>query len=342
MTQHVVEPATAEQQADSIERYEETLVAGLPSEDAPMAINRAYRRLIPRWHFAMLNDERRNAAFRAALQAIVRPEHAVLDIGTGTGLLAMMAARAGARAVVSCEAVTPIAHMARRIVAANGLAGRVDVIAKPSFDLKVGRDMPVRADVLVTETIDCGLLGESVLPIVRHARRHLLREGARVIPARARVFFRLVESRAIHRNNFARSAAGLDVSLFNRFSTREYFPVRLSTWDHRPLCAATPLFDFDFQDGRLAPRRACIGVEPEQRGWVHGIVFWFELELSPGVHLSNSPDNLDSHWMQAVHCFERPVPVERGVSVVVRAAHDDTGFQFSLHPHGVLKAAEED
>jgi len=59
MTQHVVEPATAEQQADTIERYEEALAAGLPSEDAPMAINRAYRRLIPRWHFAMLNDERR-------------------------------------------------------------------------------------------------------------------------------------------------------------------------------------------------------------------------------------------------------------------------------------------
>jgi len=338
----MVEQATTEQQLDSIERYEETLAAGLPSESAPIAINRAYRRLIPRWHFAMLNDERRNAAFRAALQAVVRPEHVVLDVGTGTGLLAMMAARAGARVVVSCEAIAPIAHMARRIVDANGLGGRVDVVAKPSFDLRVGRDLPARADVLVTETIDCGLLGESVLSIVRHARQHLLRGGARVIPARARVLFRLIESRAIHRNNFARDAAGLDVSLFNRFSTREHFPVRLSTWDHRPLSAATPLFDFDFQDGSLASRRACIGVEAEQGGWVHGIVFWFELELSPGVHLSNAPDNTDGHWMQAVHCFERPVLIERGTPVVVRAAHDETGFQFSLHPHGAQKGAEEE
>jgi predicted nicotinamide N-methyase len=314
---------------DSIESFEAAMAQRFSPQRAPFALNRLYRRMIPRWHFAMLNDGDRTHAFQTALHALVEPGQLVLDIGAGSGLLAMMAVRAGARAAVSCELLEPLAHVARRIVAENGLSDRVSIVPKSSFALSIGRDLPARADVLVTETIDCGLLGEGILPIIRHAREHLLTGGARQIPARARVKFALLESSAIHRNNFAFETGGLDISLFNRFSTREYFPVRLATWTHELLCSPVVAFDFDFEAELPSSRVTSIPVELSRAGTVHGVVFWFELELGAGMQLSNAPGNTASHWMQAVQCFEVPLPLPRGPSSV-QVSHDETSIWFDV------------
>ena len=75
----------------------------------------------------MLNDTTRNDAFERAIKAAVAREgrHArILDIGAGSGLLSMMAARVGASNIVACERVPIIAEAAERIVALNGLDAR--------------------------------------------------------------------------------------------------------------------------------------------------------------------------------------------------------------------------
>lgn len=90
----------------------------------------------------MLTDGRRNLAYRLALEAVVQPEHTVLDIGTGTGLLAMLAAGSVAAArnvdcgnaaeytgtpVQACELFPPMANLARAIIKDNGLDNMVKV-----------------------------------------------------------------------------------------------------------------------------------------------------------------------------------------------------------------------
>ncbi len=317
---------------ESIESFEAALARHVPSGVPGNPINRIYRKLVPRWHFAMLNDTERNQAFASALQATVQPDDLVLDVGAGSGVLAMMAVRAGARAVVSCEMLEPIAHIARRIIAANGLSARISIVPKQSSLLTLGGDLPSRADLLVTETVDCGLLGEGILPIIRHAREQLLREGARIIPAKARVYFSLLESSVIHRINFTKEAAGFDVSLFNRFSTQEYFPVRISTWSHTLLSPRVEALAFDFERDALEPRCVRVPVTPLRSGLVHGVLFWFELDLGGGFLLSNSPDNPASHWMQAVQCFETPLRVESGQPLCVDVVQDLTSIRFTLTP----------
>ncbi|GAB1538560.1 hypothetical protein NUACC21_12220 [Scytonema sp. NUACC21] len=289
----------------------------------------SWQSLIPRWHFAMLNDVERNKAFETAIKHIVRPNCTVLDIGAGSGLLAMMAARHGA-SVTSCEMIQPIAQMAKKIIAINGFKDQIKIVSKKSDDLVVGLDLAQRADVLITETVDCGLVGEGILPIIRHARQALLTPDATIVPAKAVVKFSLLESHLVHNLNFASDATNFDVSPFNVFSTSGYFPVRLWIWPHRLLSKPTTAFEFDFRVDSLKPRQKEICVQVQHNGTVHGVVFWFELDLGNGVVLSNAVNNEKSHWMQAVQCFEQPMIVQKDELLKLMVRQSDTNIDFQI------------
>lgn len=299
-------------------------------EPADIFHSMSWESIIPRWHFAMLNDVERNKAFESAIKHFVRPNKTVLDIGAGSGLLAMIAARHGASCVTSCEMIQAIAHLAKKIIAINGFQDQITIVPKKSGDLVVGLDLAKRADVLITETIDCGLVGEGILPIIRHARQALLTADAKIIPSKAAVKFSMLESHLVHNLNFASDAASFDVSPFNIFSTVGYFPVRLWIWPHRLLSKPTTALEFDFQVDSLKSRQKEISVQVEHNGTLHGVVFWFELDLGNGVVLNNAVDNEKSHWMQAVQCFEKPMIVQKGDVLNLRIQQSDTNIDFQI------------
>uniref|UniRef100_A0A0R0JYU5 Protein arginine N-methyltransferase domain-containing protein n=1 Tax=Glycine max TaxID=3847 RepID=A0A0R0JYU5_SOYBN len=144
----------------------------------------------------MLNDSPRNTAFRQAIQkTITKPCH-VLDIGAGTGLLSMMAARAmgDEGRVTACESYLPMVKLMKKVLRINGMEGRVKVINKRSDELEVGLDIPSRADALVSEILDSELLGEGLIPTLQHAHDNLLVENALTVPYRATTYGQLVES----------------------------------------------------------------------------------------------------------------------------------------------------
>ncbi|KAF4527562.1 hypothetical protein B566_EDAN016040, partial [Ephemera danica] len=128
----------------------------------------------------MLHDTRRNQLYYAGLRSAVAAKHAagekahVLDIGTGTGLLSMMAVSCGADTIVACEAFEPMAKCAREIIEKNGMSDRISVVGKRSTELKIGEDLPHRANILVTEVFDTELIGEGALGTFRHALQNLL------------------------------------------------------------------------------------------------------------------------------------------------------------------------
>ncbi|WP_232293332.1 50S ribosomal protein L11 methyltransferase [Stigmatella aurantiaca] len=300
------------------------------TDAAAASLDETDQKLIPRWHFAMLNDVERNDAFSQAVRRAVVPGMCVLDVGSGSGLLSMMATQAGANTVISCESVEPVAAVAQRIIESNGFHERITIVPKVSFDLIVGRDLPRRADILITETVDCGLVGEGLFRIIRHARDHLLHEQSQIIPRRASIFCALLESSAIHKNNFASDASGFDVSLFNRFSTQGYFPVRLWTWEHRFLSEKVPALSYDFLVDPLLEREVRFPVRVKITGTLHGILFWFELDLGSGIRLSNEPGNSQSHWMQAIQCFEKPCHVKEGSILTVKVHQGETNIDFEI------------
>ncbi|KAL5493356.1 hypothetical protein EMCRGX_G014525 [Ephydatia muelleri] len=190
-----------------------------------------YDRMVMRWHFLMLNDLSRNMAYANAVDRAVsrRPDCCVLDIGSGTGILSMMAARSGAKMVSACDFNETLFSLSRDIVAANGFEGRVNIIHALSTSLTVPRDILNRADLVVTEIVDAGLLGEYIVPTLRHAWKELLLpriprpagveasvcgRGGRVIPRGATVYAVAIECPEIRRQSRLLSShiSGLDLS----------------------------------------------------------------------------------------------------------------------------------
>lgn len=291
--------------------------------EAQENLRNAYNDVVPAWHFAMVNDRPRNDAYKAAI-ALAAPGKRVLDIGTGTGLLAMMAARTGAKSITSCEANAVIAEQACAIIALNGLAGRVNVIAKHSTALTVGRELDQRAELLITETFSSDLLSEGILPTVEHAHRELLTPDAVVIP-------RIVSARAylgggpeIQAMLFAGRPDGFDLSPFDAFA-----PPRLATCmnnvPHDVLSDDFELFSFDLRAGLFGMDSRTLTIPVMRSGVAAALVQWIRLELDESSRYENRPSSgpqAEMHWTHILYRFPRPFAVRQDETVHLQIGHN--------------------
>lgn len=123
-----------------------------------------------------------NRKFSVALKKAIDKRHSkgekahVLDIGTGTGLLAMLAVRHGADSVVACEMFAPVAACASKIIEENGFSSKIKLVNKHSTSLTVGPDgdLTFKANILVSEVFDTELIGEGAIQTFNHAHAVLL------------------------------------------------------------------------------------------------------------------------------------------------------------------------
>lgn len=251
-------------------------------------------RKVPAWHLSMLRDEPRNAAYRAAIAAAA-PGRVVLDIGTGSGLLAMIAAQAGAARVVACEANPMVAEAARRVIAANGLADRITVHACHSSKLTRADIGANGAELVVSEIFSADLVGEGVLSALDHARTHLAAPGARFLPEAACLRAALAEYPALSAPPLM--VEGFDLTPFAALFRAEGFvdpakppPVLRSEvadlarmdWNAETPVAVT---------GQASAEVACLG------GPANAILQWLRIDFGNGMIYENGPAApTDDHW----------------------------------------------
>lgn len=284
-------------------------------------LRRLQSRKVPAWHFTMLADSGRNAAYEAAIERAIGPDSVVLDIGTGSGLLAMMAARAGAQHVHACELVPALAEAARDIVTANGYTDRITVHARSSATLSVGKDLPQKANVVVSEILDAALIGEGVLPSLRHAAQALATEDMLMIPAGATVWAALVALPNARQVNPVREISGFDLSEFDRFRRLEgNSVVYLEREAHEILSKAVQVENFDFANlppavADLQPLAYPLTFPILETGTAHAILIWFDLHLDDSLTVSSGKDGEMVHWGQAVSFLSEDLAVEVGESV---------------------------
>jgi predicted RNA methylase len=285
--------------------------------------------VVPFWHVRMLNDAKRNDAFERAIRAVLDKEgrHArILDIGAGSGLLSMMAARAGATNVVACERVPIIAEKAEQIVALNGFEKQIRIVNKDSTQIVAGKDIDDRADILISEIISSDLLAESVLDTFQDAHSRLLREDATVIPRAATAMGCLVESDVLQKYAFVGEVSGFDVSPFTTLSPQR-LPVHGTMESWRRLSDDVDLVRVDLTAKKHEAELRKVVVPVLHDGEAVGIIQWIDLDLYAGIKFSNHPDGyFDGGWLQVLHTFPQPISVTRGEQFELMVGHDRTSL----------------
>src|SRR5579872_4341174 len=147
-----------------------------------------------KFHELMLNDRLRMKAYQSAIQRAVRPGMVVVDVGTGTGILAKWALEAGAARAYGIEVNARILARAERSMRESGLEERFKPVHALSYDV----DLPERADLIISELI--GNIGdnEDCPRILADARDRFLKPEGSMLPARVTTYFVPVSSPKTH------------------------------------------------------------------------------------------------------------------------------------------------
>ncbi len=279
----------------------------------------------PLWHIPMLADTARNDAYEAAINATVKPGDMVLDIGTGSGLLAMMAVRAGAAHVYACESNTLVARLAGEIVEQNGFSDKITILPKHSGALKLGIDLPRRADVLTTEIFDNALVGEGALPTLAHARAELLTQEARLIPSGATLYGALMC--CAHHRHFHETGTvnGFDLSAMNALSHPlgyKDMDADTSSGEARQISEEFTLQAFDFTKDVLQIFTSTNTVKVTGDGPAHSLAMWFDLALADGISFSTASTKAHQHWRRTYQILSEELPVSAGDTVSIGMSYD--------------------
>jgi hypothetical protein len=234
-------------------------------------------------HRLYLSDRIRVEAFRRALHEVVTPADVVLDLGTGTGILGMLACEAGAARVYAVDS-GPIAGLAREIVKANGFDARMSVLRAHSTQA----ELPERVSLIVTDQIGNFGFNAGLFEYMADARARFLAPNGRTIPAWVELCI----------------------------APAEYAPLReqIEFWDRRPAdlnyapaaeVARSTGYPLPLEASHLLSEGAvAVRVEPpdatstlsasitatiDRDATADGIAGWFRAGLSPSVTMTNAP-----------------------------------------------------
>jgi len=282
---------------------------------------------------SMIADRVRMDAYVRALRQTVKPGSVVLDIGTGTGICALLACQLGARRVYAVEPSDAI-QLAREIAAANGYSDRIEFIQ----DLSTNIALPERADVIVSDL-------RGVLPFLGHhfaaiadARRRHLATGGKLIPQSdtmwaaivnaPKLYAEFVEPWEQHNQGFDMQAARKLV--LNSWGKGRVEPEQLLT---------EPKLWAQLNYATLEDANADADLEwiVTKSGEAHGVLVWFDAVLTDGVEFSNAPGGGAAVYGSALFPFLEPVQLEIGDDAQVRLSANLVADDYLWRWHSTIR-----
>ncbi len=261
-------------------------------------------------HSNMLLDRVRVSAFADAIAETVRPDDVVADIGAGSGLLAIIAAKRGARRVYAVERGV-LAPLLADAVRDNGVQDIVQIMRADARDVV----FPEPPTVLVSETLGSFGIDENILALIKDVRQKT-HPGCRIIPAHFEVELALA-----HVPEFEEELRVLEVGLPVRLlALREALASRVTV-------TSIPTNYLGTTTGLTGPLRPGIDDLPHAltcqvralRAFrANAIVGWFSTQLSPSVSLRSGPGPRSPSWSHVVLPLEPPLELTVGQEVTLR------------------------
>jgi protein arginine N-methyltransferase 1 len=262
-------------------------------------------------HGCFIADRIRMDAYEAALRQAVKPGMVVLDIGTGTGILAMLACRFDARRVYAIESSDCI-QVARDLAASNGYADRITFIQGLSAQVT----LPERADVIVSDLHGVLPFFRDHIPSIIDARRRFLAPGGVLIPGKETCWAAVVEASGLHAEYTAPwddNGLGFDMSAARRLMTNTWRKARMEreqlvTDPHR-----WATLDYAAVEG--PDIKAEMTWTAVRAGTAHGLCVWFDAMLGNGAAFTNAPGAPETIYGSAFFPWSAPVCLSVGDTV---------------------------
>jgi protein arginine N-methyltransferase 1 len=270
-------------------------------------------------HGRMIADRVRGDAYARAIASTVRPDDIVVDLGTGTGIFAVLACRAGARRVYAIEPAG-IIEVARELAAANGCLERIEFLQSDSREI----ELTEKANVLIADLRGTIPFFAASLDALIDARNRFLLEGGALIPQRDILFAALAESPeayAVHDQPWASRWEGIDLTparrlTVNSMKKRMIEPVEL-------ISEPAIVVAIDYATIAATDFEATIELRATRDGIAHGFALWFDTLLAPDIGFSNAPDSAPTIYGRSFVPYESPVDLRQGDAILI-----DLGARF--------------
>lgn len=281
-------------------------------------------------HGLMLADEYRNNALATAIADIVKLGDVVIDVGTGSGLLAMLAARAGAKRVYAIEH-SSMAIAAKQLIEINGFSDSIKVIHKSSFQWEPQE----RADVILCETLGFSALDENFRATMIDARERMLCPNGKLLPSAVQILVAPVNASSTAMHFRLDNILGLKFApladVLNKAYQRRYIPYEAE------IAHPAVLLDFDcYHMSNASALSSKVKFRIVRNDILTGFVLWFNANLAKGVYMENRRPDLDNHWGQTYLPLSSPLSVDTGMHVSFQLSINDYPKPFFLSWHADL------
>jgi len=249
---------------------------------------------------SLLNHKSRIHKFNKAIERLIQPGDIVFDLGTGSGILAILAARQGAQ-VTAIDANIESIRYAKRAAETNGVLKNIKFIHSHFYDFEPQE----KADVVLCEMLSSVMLIEQQVPASQYAVNHLLKAEGKLIPQEVKLFVIPVENEVLW-NRFL--IQGLQFPRIPQTANRE------KTKDLADLQELETI-DLTVQSNQPASIDKLLEFEIVQSGTAHGILGMFESKLCEGITLV-----MEDGWKELFLPFAESIETQVGDILNIRIA----------------------